>query len=140
MLFLLPGAHLLVHVVEELSLPVLHFSKEVGSVGGRVDQMPVPMVSIDSNIFTEIGKVVFRVKNVTRLLDFNNLWKRKKKSWHFPIKYMFIKLCSKNLPFAIVSVILNFLWFKHYCIFYYVEFKYVWFHHTEIQKHQNRKD
>ncbi|GFV43537.1 hypothetical protein TNCV_1500691 [Trichonephila clavipes] len=43
------------------------------SRGCRVDQMPMPMVSIDTNILTEVGQVVLRVKNVASFLNFNYL-------------------------------------------------------------------
>lgn len=59
------------HVVEEFSLPVLDFLGEVCAPVGWVDDVPIPMVSIDANVLTEIGQLVFRLQNVTSVFNFD---------------------------------------------------------------------
>lgn len=68
----LPSTHLLMHVVEKLSFPILWFTKEGSVVDGRVDYMPMPMVSIDSNVLSVVGQLVFRIQNVSSFLNIND--------------------------------------------------------------------
>lgn len=48
----LPGNNLLVHVIEQLSSPVLVDDGEICLEG--VHQMPVPMVQVDANVLAEV--------------------------------------------------------------------------------------
>lgn len=62
------------HVIEELSFPVLGFVHDLWAPCGWIDNVPVPVMSVGSDIFTEISKLVLGVQDVAGLNDVNNDW------------------------------------------------------------------
>jgi len=61
-----PGYNLLVHVIKQFTTPV--FIYDIQRSFERIDQMPMPMVKVDTNVLPEIADSVLEVQIVGRII------------------------------------------------------------------------